>query len=72
MVGSCHIQLDREPQKGSDLPGSVCSGGCPKRKPGDLGNQEPGEGWGEENGVGGVGGVPGWVLYQRSQGRSCF
>lgn len=36
----------------------------PKAEAGDLGNQEPGEGWGEKNGVGGVGGVPRWVLYR--------
>lgn len=53
-------------------PGSVGSGGYPKQKPGDVGDQEPGGGQGGDNGVGGVGRVPGWVLYQRRQGRSCL
>lgn len=39
---------------------------------GVLGNPEPGEGQGEENGEGGVGAGPGWVLYQKSQGANCF
>lgn len=53
VVGSCHIQLDAELQKSSDVPGSEGSGGCPKHRSGDLGNQEPGGHQGEENGVGG-------------------
>ena len=32
MVGRCHVQLDIELQKSSDVLGSEGSGGCPKQR----------------------------------------